>query len=186
MSQAAYEDLAHGSYAKVTGREVTPELIEEYQALLKTHKSNSAIFVSLGFPSSYLSDLVNSREGLYRLTDADIPEVLKKLKDIVPISIFSNTRLNALLPTIGIDPAWFTNLLGPDVVKHPKPAPDGFLKMIELSGVSPQEILYIGDDVEKDLLPAKQAGISTGLLWKASDVPEYCFKNFQEILAIFS
>ena len=88
-------------------------------------------------------------------------------------------------PTLDIQLGWFTHILGPDVVKNPKPALDGFHKMVELSNVPAEAILYIGDDVEKDLVPAKQVGMQTGLLWKESQEADYCFKDFSHILESF-
>ena len=116
------------------------------------------------------------------LADTKIPDVFQGLRRLVPISIFSNNKLNIILPALGIDTKWFAYVLGPDQVKNPKPALDGFRKMIELSEAEPSEILYVGDDVHKDLLPAKALGIKTGLLWKESEEADYCFKDFQAIL----
>ena len=186
MERAEFEKMIYGAYAKATGKEITPELIADYKALLKEKKSNSAVFTSLGLPSDYLSNAAADRTGMYHLTDIKIPVVLQELKDIIPVSVFSNTRLDVVLPSLGISPEWFTNILGPDIVKEPKPAPAGFLKMIELSKMPAERILYIGDDVEKDIMPAKAVGLRTGLLWKESDVPDYCFKDFTAVLALFS
>ena len=185
MDKVQFDKLIYTAYAEVVQKEATPELIEEYKKLLKQHKSNSAVFVSLGMSSDFLSGKANANKDLYHLTDNKIPDVVEKLTERVPVSIFSNTRLDTLLPALGIKLEWITHLLGPDVVKKPKPALDGFNKMVALSGVSPHEILYVGDDVEKDLLPAQEIGLLTGLLWKDSDVPDYCFKDFSDIASLF-
>ena len=178
-------NIVYEAYADLVGKQVTPELIEEYKKLVKQHKSNSAVFVSLGLPSSYGADLVNKIDPhkLYQLTDAHIPNVVQKLKDILPVSIFSNNRLDTVLPALGLELQWFTHILGPDEVQKPKPDSEGFNKMIELSGVPAHEILYVGDDVEKDLIPAKAVGITTGLLWKESSEANHVFRNFQDILS---
>lgn len=186
MDKAAAKNLVYTAYAEVTHKPMSPELVSEYEGLLAKHKSNSAIFVSLGLSGSFLSDRVNESSELYHLLDASIPDVINRLRERVPVSIFSNTRLDTILPALGIPLAWLTNRLGPDVVKNPKPALDGFCKMVELSGVPAGDILYIGDDVEKDLAPAKEVGMTTGLLWKQSDRTDYSFGNFQDILKVFS
>ncbi len=90
--------------------------------------------------------------------------------------------MDKILPALGISLDWFTHVLGPDRIKKPKPAQDGFIKMIELSKVEPKNILYVGDDVHKDLVPAKQVGIITGLLWSESVEADFCFKDFSAIL----
>jgi FMN phosphatase YigB (HAD superfamily) len=187
INREAYNALVYRFYADAVGREVTPELVAEYKKLLEKHTSNSGIFFSLGLPTGYLSDRINSvpPESIYALADKNIPDVLKRLKNILPISIFSNSNLSVLLPALGIDPSLFTHRLGPDSVKAPKPALDGFYKMAELSGVPASEAMFIGDDVEKDLVPAKTVGMRTGLVWSVSGRADYCFKNFEEILAFF-
>lgn len=180
------EKIFHSSYATTVGKELTPELIHEYKELVKQYKSNSAVFASLGLPATFLADQTSKMDPhkIYQLIDAHIPEVVQKLKDIVPVSIFSNNRLDTLLPALSLELEWFTHILGPDAVKKPKPDLEGFNKMIELSGVPADEILYIGDNVEKDLVPAKKVGIATGLLWAQSSEADYCFADFQDILSL--
>ncbi|HEY4522056.1 MAG TPA: HAD family hydrolase [Candidatus Paceibacterota bacterium] len=185
MDKTAFDDLIYSAYSEVVKKPVTDELVNEYKEQLGRHKSNSAIFTSLGMRAGYLSDKAQDRSGLYHLTDPHVPKVIAQLKDLLPVSIFSNSRLDATLPTLDIQLGWFTHILGPDVVKNPKPALDGFHKMVELSNVPAEAILYIGDDVEKDLVPAKQVGMQTGLLWKESQEADYCFKDFSHILESF-
>ena len=181
-----YNEILYSAYAKAVGKEVSDNLKQEYVKEFEKYKSNSAVFTSLGLPAGHLADCISVVEPkrLYSLTDKDIPNVIKQLKDILPVSIFSNNKLTVILPALGIDTKWFTHILGPDDIKNPKPALDGFYKMIELSNIEPSQILYIGDDVNKDLLPAKKIGIKTGLLWKESVEANYCFKDFRSILEL--
>lgn len=185
INRAEVEEIAYVAYAAQVGKPVTPELKDEYKALVKHHKSNSAVFVALGLPSTYGADLMSKIDPhkLYQLTDAHIPEVIQKLKDILPVSIFSNNRLDTILPALGLERQWFTHILGPDDVAKPKPDMEGFDKMIRLSGVPASEILFVGDDVGKDLVPAKKVGITTGLLWTQSDEADYVFSGFDAILS---
>ena len=71
------------------------------------------------------------------------------------------------------------------MVKKPKPDPEGFYKIIELTGLPSVEVIYIGDNVYKDLRPAKTAGLTTGLVWSESLEADYSFKNFDDILKVF-
>jgi HAD superfamily hydrolase (TIGR01549 family) len=187
INRDIYNEILYSSYAKAVGKEVNEKLKEEYAQEFQKYKSNSAVFSSLGLPAGHLADCMSVVEPnkLYTLTDENIPSVIQALKIKVPVSIFSNNKLDVILPALGIDLSWFTFILGPNDVKNPKPALDGFKKMIERSQVQPNEILYVGDDVHKDLLPAKQVGILTGILWKQSDEADYCFKDFQAILDLF-
>jgi len=185
MDRGVLDGMLHALYGEVHKRDVTPELVEEYKREVQEKKSNSAVFSALGLPAGYVSDKLASHGNMYRLTDENIPTVLKTLRTILPISIFSNARLDVMLPSLGIDPKLFTHILGPDQVQNPKPALDGFYKMIELSNTLPKHILFVGDDVHKDLLPAKGLGIKTGLLWQTSPEADYCFSDFSDILKRF-
>jgi len=189
INRERHNKLRYDSYGKVTDKPVNPELIQEFQELsAKYPNNNSAFFRSLGMLASFWSDQVNSVNPteLYRLKDQDIPEVFNKLSKIVPISIFSNINLEKILPVFQIDLKLITHILSGKMVKEPKPALDGFYKIVELSQLLPEEILYIGDDVRKDILPAKKVGLKTGLIWSSSDQADYNFKNFREILNLFT
>ena len=71
------------------------------------------------------------------------------------------------------------------MVKEPKPNLEGFNKMIELSKEQPQNLLYVGDSIEKDIRPAKQVGIKTCLVWEKSTEADYSIMKFEELLTIF-
>jgi len=45
-----------------------------------------------------------------------------------------------------------------------KPSPDFFQKLCEAAGVAANEVLYVGDRVDNDVLPAKSAGLHTALI----------------------
>lgn len=45
-----------------------------------------------------------------------------------------------------------------------KPSPDFFRKIIEAAGTVPHQILYVGDRVDNDVLPARAAGLRTAFL----------------------
>ena len=187
LREENHNRLRYSSYAEVTGRTLTPELIAEYEALYqKNGHNNTAIFRSLGMPRGYWSGRVYSMDPreLYQLADKNIPDVLQKLKNKLPISIFSNIELHRALSALGIDPTWFKHILSSAQLKEPKPALEGFYKMIELSQLPPNEILYIGDSLQKDILPAKKVGMLTGLVYQTSDQADYCFERFEDILPI--
>ncbi|MGI5486773.1 HAD family hydrolase [Microtetraspora malaysiensis] len=45
-----------------------------------------------------------------------------------------------------------------------KPEPEFFAKVAAVAGRSPEEILYVGDRIDNDVLPAKRAGMRAALL----------------------
>lgn len=58
--------------------------------------------------------------------------------------------------------ARFTTLVRSDEVAQPKPSPLPLLRYLELTGCSPAELLYVGDQ-EADLLCARGAGVDFAL-----------------------
>lgn len=187
LNKKNHNRLRYSSYAQVTGRAVDDALINEYEELYKKHSnSNAAAFRSLGKSANFWSERIHSVDPkeLYTLADPSVPDILQTLKARLPISIFSNIQLEKILPALGIEPSLFTHILSAGMVKEPKPALDGFYKMIELSQLPPAEILYIGDHVEKDVRPAKRVGIKSGILWKKSVEADYSFHAFEDILRI--
>ena len=181
----AHAKLRYETYAGIVGKPVTPLLIAEFDDLLKRLGSHSAVFVSLGKTSDFWSSCISSHAGeLLTLADSDSPAVFEKLHALLPISIFSNVHANRLLPALGVNPAWFTHFLGPDEVKKPKPALEGFEMLIGMSKLPAENILYVGDHIEKELLPARSLGMQTGLMWGNSPEVTYSFSKFRDILAI--
>jgi len=125
----------------------------------------------------------------YDKQDERVYDTLAKLKEIVPISVFTNAkpdRLQRTLKVIQVDPAWFTHTLTGDDVAQRKPALEGFHKMIELTGLPADQLLYVGDRVSADIIPAKQVGMKAALVWSADNEADYCFNSFDEILRLFN
>lgn len=180
-----HDKLLYETYAKAVGKPVSAALIKEYEELYKKYGSNSAVFTNgLGLVSGYWAKCVDAIElgSMYKLADSRIPIALDQLRKIVPISIFSNMKMDKLLPSIGLDRQLFTHLLSGADFPNPKPALDGFKKVIEMSNLPPQNILFIGDSVQKEIMPAKKVGMIAGLVWSASPEADFSFKNFEEIL----
>ena len=182
-----HNKLLYKSYADIVGKEVSPALIQEFKDLYAQYKSNSAVFTNgLGLPAGYWAKCVESANPttLYKLIDSKIPDVLDRLRSIVPISIFSNMRMDKMLPAICLDKTWFAHFLSGAEFKNPKPALDGFYKIIEVSSLPPENILFIGDSIKKEIIPAKTVGMLTGLVWSESPEADYSFKNFEEIFEL--
>ncbi|MEK9160770.1 MAG: HAD family hydrolase [Patescibacteria group bacterium] len=185
-AEEMHKKLLYDTYAEVVGKEVSEELIEEYKTLFAKAKSNSGVFTALGKNADFWSERLAAVDPkiLFRLGSPDIPSVLATLKERVPISIWSNIYAARVLPALGIETSWFTNILGPDDVKNPKPALDGFNMIIERSALPPEEILFVGDSVEKEMIPAKSVGLQTGIMWTSSPEADYSFGGFQELLEV--
>ena len=182
-----HNKLIHRTYSEAVKKPISEDLISEFKDLYQKHKSVSTVFTNhLGLPQGYWAMVVDAADPktLVRLADPKIPFILGQIRKLVPISIFSNMRMDKLLPAVGLDASLFTHILSGADIKNPKPALDGFYKIIELSELPPKNILFIGDDVEKEVIPVKKVGMLAGIIWTSSKKADYSFKNFEEILNI--
>lgn len=185
LNQAHY-DYLHQTYAEAVGKPLTDAVVQELKAMREKYKSYGAVFTTgLGFPKGYWSEKVLARaEEFYSLKHPDIPNILNSLRQRRPLSMFSNLRVKGFLPKLGINSEWFTHFISSADIAYPKPALDGFVKAVELSELPAENLLFIGDDVEKELVPAKTVGMQTGLVWSESKEADYSFPKFEDILRI--
>ncbi len=178
--------LKYKTFAQLRGVEDTPEMRAEYAELYEKHgRSNANLFAAeFDIPPNYWGDIIarESANGLYMLKANNIPRVLIELVEIVPVSIFSSIDAAPVLKSLGIDPKMFTNILSASELTKPKPNPEGYNKIVELSSVPAQDILYVGDDEMKDIIPASSVGLQTGIMWSSSDLATFNFSDFVEVL----
>ena len=92
--------------------------------------------------------------------------------------------MDILLPGVGLDPALFTHFISSEDIANPKPALDGFQKLVELSKLPPEDILFVGDGVAKEMSPAKEVVLTTCLMWDASEHADYSFNKFADLLTV--
>ncbi|HAU66558.1 TPA: hypothetical protein DCW61_04390 [Candidatus Uhrbacteria bacterium] len=183
-----HNQLRYKIYSQVINKPVTEFLQQEFEALYKKHGSNSATFRSLGCASDFwMKHFEQIDKEKYYQPNENIYKTVEKLKDKALISVFTNLTAEGTKKTLRIlkiNPDWVTNYLSGDDVKERKPALSGFYKMIELAKISAEEILYVGDKVGVDIIPAKKVGMKTCLVWSKSDEADYSFENFEDLLTI--
>jgi putative hydrolase of the HAD superfamily len=106
-------------------------------------------------------------------------EMLKELSTNFNVYLFSNTNAihinrlhNEFREMHGIE---FSSLFVKDFYSHEiherKPDLASYLKVIELSGIIPEETLFV-DDLEKNILGAEKAGLKTFWLKDGMEVAE--------------
>lgn len=148
--------------------------------------SYSRTFESLGLGKHFWHDILGEWDDtvFYDLDDhSDIRTKVQTLSQKTPVSIFTNTsksRLAKILKHLSYDPAIFQFLLSGDMVGKRKPETDGYKEILKLSRLQPEEILYVGDRVKADILPAKKLGLQTALLYSRSDEADFSFKDFTQ------
>jgi HAD superfamily hydrolase (TIGR01549 family) len=187
--EADHRMLLVASYAEVVHKIPSEALWHEYCDLYAANGSNSAVFRSLGLPSDYWqTKLMSMDEAKYYQPDERVYETLQQLKLHCPISLFSNVKtakIRYVLDIIGVQIDWFTYVLAGDDVAERKPALDGFYKIIELTHLFPNQILYVGDRVKADILPAHAVGMQAALVWSTNPEADYSFTDFKELRSLF-
>jgi len=101
------------------------------------------------------------------------PELANKFKkSSIQNAIFTNSNTNKnvknKLNLIGIDPNNFSFIMTSTQLGFSKPDIRVFEEIIKKSSLQPNEILYIGDRDNVDIIPAKKAGLKTCIVYSRS------------------
>ena len=112
--------------------------------------------------TSYLSPLT---ECIYDATVAETArsrKVLLQLKEQFPMVLVSNFygNISTVLQEFSLD-GLFQHIVDSAVVGVRKPDPRIFTLGVEALGLSPSEVVVVGDSIDKDIIPARQAGCHT-------------------------
>lgn len=155
-------------YASVVGRPVTPQVEQECLQAYEKYGSRCMVFMNLGKDKDFWLKNRNISLSDYIIFDESIRETFHTLvQKLIPQSLFSGKKqedTEEMLKYIGLDINVFTHIITNDDLQYPKPDDDGFNKIIQLSNLPPEKILYIGDRVKADMMPAKKAGMTTALI----------------------
>lgn len=183
-----HDELLYKTYSQVVKRPVAKELKREYNALYEKYKTNSHVFISLGKdPDFWVATQAKLKKENYIDHSIDLPSLFRKIrKKRIKISLFTNglrEEVLRILPHLHLSLQDFDHLLTGEMVEK-KPSLDGFYKIIELSGVKPQEILYVGDRIPAEILPAKKVGLKTALVWsdKQKTEADFTLDHISEVI----
>lgn len=75
----------------------------------------------------------------------------------------------------------FEKIFTPENTKALKPDPKVFLVALKDLGVSPEETLMVGDDLERDILPAKKLGMNTVLIDRENKIKDSSVKKIHSL-----
>lgn len=92
-----------------------------------------------------------------------------RLQHIMHTNSNSQQTVARKLACLGLSPNLFSVILTSGEMRAHKPDQKAFEILLETAGNQPEEILYLGDRVEVDLIPAKKIGLRTCLI--GSDQP---------------
>lgn len=165
------------SKRKRISHEEAQELFAATKRKLKSqviHVSKVAVVMELGIDRLEMHEsLAELDPGQFLQPDKKLNAILKRLGDQFELGVITNMIekfLDKILSALEIDRAFFKYIVSVDNTKQSKPYLEPFLKAIELSGLMPDECVYVGDSLTKDMIPAKQAGMKT--IWVSEEAKE--------------
>ena len=111
---------------------------------------------------SQVQQVVDDLYERTRQVTAHSREVLMQLKAHYPMVLVSNFYGNiaVVLQEFGFD-GIFQSIIESAVVGIRKPDPRIFTLGVEALGLPPEDVTVVGDSIDKDILPARQAGCHT-------------------------
>ena len=103
--------------------------------------------------------------------DKKLIALIKKLRDFRHFTLANGSisRHKETLAVLGLPVETFEEMVTSEVVGVTKPHPDGFRYILKKTGFPPAQHLMIGDREAVDIMPARELGIKTCLVW--SDKP---------------
>ena len=124
----------------------------------------------------------------------DRTQVLETLKPRYPLGVLSNFDSAAtgmkILATHGLRP-YFRAIHISEAIRYRKPRREAFLHTAEAMGVTPQDVLFIGDTFALDVVGAK--GVGMDVAWFDRQhippeldkvLPDYTITRFTDLLEI--
>lgn len=145
--------------------------------------------------STYNSLLAETCDAFVRSNMEATRKVLDSVSSQYPLVLVSNFygNIHSVLRSYNID-KYFHKVIESAAVSIRKPDPQIFALGVDALGLSPQEILVIGDSYRKDIVPAHSLGCRTvwikGQGWDATDesndisCADNVIKNLSEILQL--
>lgn len=92
---------------------------------------------------------------------ANVLAHLDQLAQQVPLALLSDADAEYLMPSIQHSGLQLSHLLFSEKLRNYKPHVQMFLCLARLSGLTPEQVLYVGDNPRADILGAHNAGMRT-------------------------
>jgi len=145
------------------------DLSGEYKQKLRKRGTNTLALKDYGLTPDEARTVYNSVDVLKFIEpDPRLIRMMKQLLDSgVDISVFTNnkrSRLLDIIEKIGLSPDWFKFLMTAEEVE-PKPSAEGYREIVRRSEHPPYRLLFVGDREHADIIPAREQGMNTLLVY---------------------
>jgi len=181
--------LAHKETEKQLNPKDYPRLSDEFYVIWNLH-----ILEKLGIRKNVQSLARKVSEEWWDHSDVrlypDAEETLRQLKNMgLKVGLVTNgfqSDIDQILPRVGLA-NFFDVTVGVDAVGKTKPNREIFLYAPKKLGVSPQETLFVGDQIETDYEGARKAGLKALLIDREDKIRKRVKKirSLKEITAHF-
>ncbi|MDD9953204.1 MAG: HAD family hydrolase [Candidatus Woesearchaeota archaeon] len=157
--------------------EATAKYKAKKEELKKTMSHPSGVFIMAEFGVDRMTNLewvaeIDPRNFLQK--DERLQQMIASLAASYKLGVITNIlekNFLAILDALGVPKEQFSYLVTADKVTKSKPYPEPFEKAVALAGVAPEECVYVGDSLKKDLIPAKNIGMKT--VWVSAEAHEH-------------
>lgn len=189
-SKEARKYFKGGAYKRIAKRyNVSLKKAKEiYTETYKKAKSNTKTFIELdiGGERGIQELLSNMDYNKFLRKDGKLIRMFNGLKGYTHIIISNNTKIgvNNILNALCVPKETFEAIITSEDVKNPKPHTEPLEKMLELTGAKPEDCVYIGDRDETDIIPAKQLGMKTILVWGKSEIADISLPSVYEVVKV--
>ena len=159
----------------VSKEEAGRRLLEKKKMFKTVSRSVEALGVNRRVLFNRLAERMEVEKYIHRRPD--LAQALRRLRGIgVKVVLHTNSgrRLaERILSSLGVDDTCYDLLVTSDEAE-PKPSRDGYRYILEKTGASPEEVLYVGDRYEVEVKPAEELGMKTVMIGRGtySDVIE--------------
>jgi HAD superfamily hydrolase (TIGR01549 family) len=96
----------------------------------------------------------------------------KRIKTGIITSAYEE-EIQKICEIVSLDRSLFDVVVGSDTIKRAKPEPDIFMYTLNILGITPEEAIYVGDNLKKDYRASENIGMNPILIVRHdNDVPE--------------
>ncbi len=119
----------------------------------------------------------------YIKNDPKLIPMFLKLKNYRQFILRNGTRAstNKLLDLLGVNKNIFEDMITTEESIMPKPDPAPFKLLFQMTGLPPEQHVYVGDRDRVDIEPAKKLGMKTILVWGTSDIADLSLPTVYDV-----
>lgn len=157
------------------------------KARLETDSSTQSL-INLGVGDFYTVWEIQKQIGKvnYLRKDSKLPKLFRLLKNFRHFLISNSVpeEIKTVLEAIGLSEDYFEKCISVVDAGEPKPSLKPFELLLKITGLAPEQHVYIGDREKVDILPAKKLGLKTILVWGKSAIADLSLPTVYDVAKV--